>query len=183
MNIIIIILTILKFFKLLYIIIKNKLFLIYIACFTGYNQEDSIIMNKGSIDRGFFRSVFYRTYHDSEEKGREYKSEEFGRPPPSTTLEMRRGTYDKLDIDGLVFPATRVSGDDIIIGKIAKIQIDETRIDLGKKTHKDSSIPLRRSENGIIDSVMITNNYEGFKFVKVKVRSVRIPQIGDKFAR
>ncbi len=41
--------------------------IVAIACFTGYNQEDSIIMNQSAIDRGFFRSIFYRTYHDQEE--------------------------------------------------------------------------------------------------------------------
>lgn len=76
--------------------------IVAVACFTGYNQEDSIIMNQGSIDRGLFRSLFYRTYHDEEIKGKNQKFEVFGRPSPATTLEMRRGVYDKLDIDGFV---------------------------------------------------------------------------------
>ena len=154
--------------------------IVAIACFTGYNQEDSVIMNQSSIERGFFRSVFYRTYND-EEDCENRKRERFCRPAPSTTIEMRRGTYDKIDIDGLIYPGTRVSGEDIIIGKV--VDLDTTKIDLGKKTQKDASVPLRRSECGIIDTVMITNNSAGAKFIKVKMRSVRIPQIGDKFAR
>lgn len=37
-----------------------------IACYTGYNQEDSVIMNLSTVERGFFRSCFYRSYKDSE---------------------------------------------------------------------------------------------------------------------
>lgn len=33
-----------------------------IACYSGYNQEDSVMMNQSSIDRGFFRSIFFRSY-------------------------------------------------------------------------------------------------------------------------
>ena len=36
--------------------------IVAMACFTGYNQEDSIIINQSAIERGLFRSVFYRTY-------------------------------------------------------------------------------------------------------------------------
>jgi DNA-directed RNA polymerase II subunit RPB2 len=87
---------------------------------------------------------------------------------------MRRGTYDKLDTDGFIQPGTRVSGDDIIIGKVVKVNLD-SNIDYGKREFKDCSLPLRRTENGIVDSVMLTNNSEHNKFVKVKMRSIRIP--------
>ena len=95
-------------------------------------------------------------------------------PVHSTTLEMRNGTYSKLDRDAFVNTGQRVSGDDIIIGKVSKIKGNDL-MDFGKKEFKDSSVALRRSENGVVDQVMITNNFEGQKFVKVKVRSIRVP--------
>jgi len=87
--------------------------IVAIACYTGYNQEDSIIGNQSSIDRGLFRSAFFRTYHDS--IGGE--DETFEIPDFRRTLGRRRGTYDKLDKDGIIEPGATVSGDDIIIGK------------------------------------------------------------------
>ena len=124
--------------------------IVAIACFTGYNQEDSIIMNQSSIERGLFRSIFYRTYNDTETRSNEYREESFSVPIQSTTLEMRNSTYGKLDNDAFVAPGVRVSGDDIIIGKISKIRGND-QMNLGKKEFKDCSVPLRRSENGVVD--------------------------------
>lgn len=153
-----------------------------IACYTGYNQEDSIIGNQSSIDRGLFRSAFFRTYHDT----RDSEEENFEIPDFRKTLGRRHGTYDKLDIDGLIEPGATVSGDDIIIGKTALIRKTNSDMEFQMvdqlKERKDVSIQLKHSENGKIDQVVLTKNDDGKIFTKVKMRSIRIPQIGDKFA-
>merc|ERR1719295_2222229 len=101
---------------------------------------------------------------------------------------MKYGSYDKLDADGLICPETRVSGDDIIIGKTSPLPTadDPTMQALSgrraQQTKRDSSIALRSSESGIVDMVVLTTNEEGRRFVKARIRSLRIPQIGDKFA-
>jgi DNA-directed RNA polymerase II subunit RPB2 len=154
-----------------------------ICCYTGYNQEDSVIMNQSAVERGLFRSAFFRTYNSQEKKGAK-KEEQFEVPNFETTTGMRHGLYSKLDIDGIISPSTRVSGDDIIIGKTDKNIVSNANLDSNKakKSKKDISLALRSSENGIIDQVMLTTDYDGYRMVKIKFRSIRIPQIGDKFA-
>ncbi|KAI5785934.1 hypothetical protein EDC01DRAFT_196833 [Geopyxis carbonaria] len=155
-----------------------------IMCYSGYNQEDSVIMNQSSIDRGLFRSLFYRSYMDQEKRIGITTLEGFEKPTRSNTLKLKHGTYEKLDEDGLVAPGVRVSGEDIIIGKTAPIQADVDEMGQRQKFHtkRDVSTPLRSTENGIVDQVMLTTNAEGLKFVKVRMRTTKIPQIGDKFA-
>ncbi|GFQ05233.1 DNA-directed RNA polymerase ii subunit rpb2 [Phtheirospermum japonicum] len=136
--------------------------IVAIACYSGYNQEDSVIMNQSSIDRGFFRSLFFRSYRDEEKKMGTLVKEDFGRPNKESTLGMRHGSYDKLDDDGFAPPGTRVSGDDVIIGKTTPLPPEEAQ--------------------GKICEVLLTTNADGLRFVKVRMRSVRIPQIGDKFS-
>ena len=168
-----------------------------IACYTGYNQEDSVIMNQSAIDRGLFRSLYLRTYMDQERKLGGSASfdhshdqsaaltETFSKPSRDYVLRMRAGSsYDKLDVDGLVSPGVRVVGDDIIVGKVVPLTAisDELGTRGASHTHRDASTPLKSTEQGIVDQVMLTTNSEGFRFTKVRVRSTRIPQMGDKFA-
>ncbi|KAL3509905.1 hypothetical protein ACH5RR_029306 [Cinchona calisaya] len=157
--------------------------IVAIACYYGYNQEDSVIMNQSSIDRGIFRSIFFRSYRDEEKKMGTLVKEEFGCPNRENTMGMRHGSYDKLDDDGFAPPvSTRVSGDDVIIGKTTSISQDDLQGPALRYTRCDHSTSLRPSESGIVDQVLLTTNADGLRFVKVRMRSVRIRQIGDKFS-
>ncbi|CAN3475348.1 DNA-directed RNA polymerase II subunit Rpb2p [Diutina catenulata] len=155
-----------------------------IQCYSGYNQEDSMIMNQSSIDRGLFRSLFFRSYMDLEKRQGMKALETFEKPSRSDTLRLKHGTYEKLDDDGLIAPGVRVSGEDIIIGKTTPIPPDTE--ELGQRTQyhtkRDASTPLRSTESGIVDQVLLTTNGDGAKFVKVRMRTTKVPQIGDKFA-
>lgn len=156
--------------------------IVAIMCYSGFNQEDSVIMNQSSVDRGLFRSVFYRSYSCEEKKQPFGGCDEFEKPQQETTRNMKRANYDKLDPDGFIAPGEFVTGDDIIIGRTTPLAEGEETQPGARHTKRDSSIGLRPSETGVVDSVMLTTNGDGYKFAKVKVRSERIPQVGDKFA-
>jgi DNA-directed RNA polymerase II subunit RPB2 len=158
--------------------------IVAIACYSGYNQEDSVIMNQSSIDRGLFRSLFYRAYTDTQKKVGINYLEQFEKPSRIDTLRLKHGTYDKLDDDGIISPGIRVSGEDIIIGKTAPIEADNEELGQRTKMHnkRDASTALRITESGIIDQVLLTSNLEGLRFVKVRTRTTKVPQLGDKFA-
>jgi len=141
-------------------------------------------MNQSSIDRGIFRSLFFRSYTDCEKRVGINIVEQFEKPNRSDTLRLKHSTYDKLDADGIVAPGIRVSGEDIIIGKTCPINPDNAELGQRSNQHvkRDASTPLRSTENGIIDDVVVTTNQDGMRYVKVRVRTTKVPQIGDKFA-
>ena len=158
--------------------------IVAIACYTGYNQEDSLIFNQSSIDRGLFSSSFYRTYVDEEKKNSAtLEDEKFCKPQkfyPNGkiyTEKMSYGSYDKLDENGLVRIGDYVDGNDIIIGKVTMLK-DSIE---GEPKARDLSTSLRMNESGIVDKIYKNSNGDGYNFVKVRVRSDRIPEIGDKF--
>lgn len=160
--------------------------IVAIACYTGYNQEDSLIMNQSSIDRGLFRSSFFRTY-DAKAKCKPgafnaLQDEAFEKPSRASCVGMKRGSYDKLDSDGLAEPGVRVSEDDILIGVTIPYPIKGPDGLQSSMTRKDNSATMRSTEKGIVDRVMLTTDDKGNKFSKVRIRNLRIPQIGDKFA-
>jgi len=161
--------------------------IVAIMIYTGYNQEDSLIMNQSAIDRGLFRSSYYRCYIDQEKAssmGASANTEIFEKPSMDSTRGMKHGEYGKLDEDGLVAPGTRVSGDDILIGKTAPLDGGGPPPGSApsRYTKRDCSTSMKANENGIVDNVLISTTKEGYRFTKTRIRNVRTPQVGDKFA-
>ena len=155
-----------------------------IMTYTGYNQEDSIMINRGSLDRGLFRSIFYRTYKDEERKNQSSGEEErFVRPDPTMTKQMKNANYSKLDETGFVPENTFVDTDDILIGKYVPLRVPTGMvIPAGAKRFRDVSRTMRNNETGWVDKIFKNRNGEGYSFAKVRVRQDRIPEIGDKFS-
>jgi len=173
----------------------------------GYNQEDSVMINRAALDRGLFRSEFYRTYKDEEKKNQASGEEErFCRPNPLATRHMKRANYDKLGPDGIVPENVYVRQEDVLIGKVAPIRlrgadgaamagINHAALQAmssvaaaaaveaaGGRRFRDSSKLMRTNECGYVDRIYRGRNGEGYSFVKIRVREERRPEIGDKFA-
>ena len=155
-----------------------------IMTYGGYNQEDSIMINKGSLDRGLFQSVFFRTYKDEEKKNQSSGEEErFGRPDPDMTKQLRNGNYGKLGADGFVPENTFVNSDDILVGKVVPLKVPTGMVlPAGAKRFRDVSRTPRNNESGFVDKIFKNRNGEGYSFVKIRLRELRTPEIGDKFS-
>jgi DNA-directed RNA polymerase II subunit RPB2 len=155
-----------------------------IMTYTGYNQEDSIMINRAFLQRGGFRSIFYRTYKDEEKKNQSSGEEErFHHPDPGVTRQMKNANYEKLGEDGFVPENMYVDNDDILIGKVVPLRIPTgMTLPAGTKKYRDVSRTMRNNEVGWVDRIFKNRNGEGYSFAKVRVRQDRIPEIGDKFS-
>ena len=155
-----------------------------IMTYTGYNQEDSNMINRAALDRGRFRSIFYRTYKDEERKNQSSGEEEkFCKPDPVETKHMKNAHYEKVAEDGFVPKDTYVTPDDILIGKVVPLRVATGNVlPQGAKKQRDVSKMPRNNESGYVDKIYKNRNGEGYSFVKIRMRQDRIPEIGDKFS-
>jgi len=158
--------------------------IVAIMPYTGYNQEDSNMINRAALDRGRFRSIFYRTYKDEERKNQSSGEEEkFCNPTPTETKHMKNAKYDKVGDDGFVPKDMYVTPDDILIGKVVPLRVPTGAVlPAGAKKSRDVSKMPRNNESGYVDKIYKNRNGEGYSFAKIRIRQDRIPEIGDKFS-
>ena len=154
--------------------------------FDGYNIEDAIVLSKSSVDRGLARTFFYRIY-DAEAK--QYPGgmrDNFEIPNGEDNIRGYKGekSYRLLEEDGIVATESSVLGGDILIGKTSPPRFMEEYKEFESRGpyRRDTSIGVRPSESGVVDTVVMTQSHEGGKMYKIRVRDMRIPEIGDKFA-
>ena len=154
--------------------------IVAIMTHTGFNQEDSILVNQGSLNRGLFQATVYHTEKDEDKKI--HGDEEIRcKPDPKKTKSMKFADYSKLTSQGVMPENSLVCNRDVIIGKV--VPIKENRNDHTKTTkYVDHSRIYRTTEESYIDKNYIDRNGDGYNVCKVRVRVVRTPVIGDKFS-
>jgi len=158
-------------------------YVIAILSSIGYNMEDAIIFNKASVQRGLGHTSFFRIYKAECKQYLGGAKDRLTIPEPGIRGYHGAEAYRQLESDGLIAAESEVRGGDILIGKTSPPRfMEEYRgIEIRGPQLRDTSVGVRPTEVGVVDSVFITKDIEGSQLVKVKVRSNRVPEIGDKF--
>jgi DNA-directed RNA polymerase II subunit RPB2 len=145
----------------------------------GMCREDSVIINQSAVDRGLYLAKYVKKYITTIQKNQSTSQDDvFTKPDRSKVAGMRHGSYDKLNDQGYVPEETKIENGDIIMAKISPIQ----PIGTSDKTFKDNSEQYKSHVSGVVDRVWTDiYNHEGYEMRKMRVRSERIPLIGDKF--
>jgi DNA-directed RNA polymerase subunit B' len=155
-----------------------------IGCYRGYNTEDAIIINAHSIQRGLLWSQMFRTYEAEQKRYMGGQEDVIGIPEPGVRGYAGEDSYKHLPEDGIVNPETKISSDDILIGRISPLRFLGTmdQFITGLENIRETSVRLRHGDSGIVDRVFLTETTDGTKLVKVVIRDSKIPEIGDKLA-
>lgn len=155
--------------------------IVAIMTFNGFNQEDSLILNKASLERGLFSAMTYSTIVEEERKRGNTDYETVCLPK----LQYRRHdvNYSHLTDSGVVANNSTLylRAGDAIVGKT---RVKTTKNAEGVKTTKtfDATVTIKPGEEGYVDSVIDVVNSEGIRVIKIRLRKLRFPEIGDKFA-
>ncbi|GIQ84581.1 DNA-directed RNA polymerase, subunit 2 [Kipferlia bialata] len=149
-----------------------------ISCYSGYNQEDSVIMSQASVDRGLFRTAFTRCYRDT--ASRKLNNAEIFRRPGADTIGRRNPDlhlYDTLEEDGLPRIGAMIGDRKPLIGKLIP-----TAVQTADSQYQDDSTFVRPGEAGFVDRVVLAQDGDGNMVARVRIRILRVPQVGDKFS-
>lgn len=146
--------------------------IVAIMCYTGFNQEDSILMNQSAIDRGLFQSVLYKTCSTSEQKKGTHDSHVI--QVPIESIRNPNYNYSKLCSNGIVSEGTYVEKNDVLVGKVYYNK---------DQAISENSLVCKANNEGIVGRVYTTINASGYKLVKVTTYKICIPEIGDKFCQ
>lgn len=154
-----------------------------VMCYDGYNMEDGVILNKGSVERGLARSTFFRPVSAEELRYSGGLMDEISSPDKDVKGFRSDHDYRFLEGDGIIYPEAKVNEGDVVIGRTSPPRflssLDE--YNLAAAIRRESSVALKHGDRGVADFVVVTENEEGNRLVQVRLREERIPEIGDKF--
>ena len=152
--------------------------IVAIMCYNGYNTEDAILINEGSLQRGLFHTTYYNMYESYEE------TSDIGTTQTNSILnnfkyEMNVKTkpgydYTLLNDYGIVDENTEINDKVVLIGKVSYNESEP-------EIKSDTSVMPKKGQLGFVDKSYITTETEGKRIAKIKIREQRIPSMGDKF--
>ena len=154
--------------------------IVAIMSYTGYNVEDAILINEGSVKRGLFHTTYYSMYEAREESSKVSGTvdSKFGNIEKNNVSKIKPGyDYSLLDDNGLVKEGTELDDSIVLIGKMIADPLSAT-----KDKFFDDSVKAKKGQLGIVDKSFITDGEDGFNIAKVRIREERMPAIGDKMA-
>lgn len=162
-----------------------------------YSQEDSLIFNRASVERGLFHSQYEKSYTDQEKSIGNLITEHIGLPDFSVTSGIKNADlFSHLDEDGLPAKGCNIEHGRVIISKYKQINTSLSSsstssgiteaADANSRRQaaqfSDCSVYNRTNETGYVEDVILSSNGDGCRLVKVKLRFRRKPEIGDKFS-
>lgn len=145
--------------------------IVAITVYGGWSQEDSVMINQSSVDRGMFHHTCYKTVVCEENK--KTNSNYHRIEVPHEKVQNGEYNYSKLDEWGVIRKGVPVEKNDVLVGKTNNYGDNS-------KEQNDVSLIATQGEEGIVDDLWIGLNAEGQRMIKVKIRQVRIPEVGDK---
>jgi DNA-directed RNA polymerase beta subunit len=149
--------------------------MVAITIYGGYNQEDSLIVNKGSVDRGMFDAI-----HMTFDKIECEQSEIICKPDPSSTADIKSYTnYEKL-VNGIIPAGTFVQEGDCLVGKIAKLPKSEVKDP--NIIYTDRSMVYKKKEPAYVWKVIQASNNDDKEIVKIVFKTYRQTELGCKFS-
>ena len=154
--------------------------IVAIMSFTGYNVEDAILINEGSVNRGIFLTTYYSMYEAREDstkvQGSMSNSVFTDVASKENVVGIKSGyDYSHLDKYGMIRENTQLDDKMVLIGKVTSNSEDS-------EISADSSVFPKKGQLGFVDKSFLTEGEEGFRIAKVRVREERTPAIGDKMA-
>ena len=152
--------------------------IVAVATYTGYNQEDAIVVNKTSADRGKYLAMYKKKIIISIQKNMSTGGDDiFMKPNVDELIDKRTVNYEMLNDEGYAPEETLVEKGVVLFGKVTPVSNP-----IGNKKYKDSSEIYKQDVPGYVDRVEIKiQNPDGYELRKMSVRTERYPNCGDKF--
>jgi DNA-directed RNA polymerase II subunit RPB2 len=161
-----------------------------IAVYSGYNQEDSVILNKDSLERGMFSTTYFHSYTvaedviDANAKTHTMIANPATNPLYTELVKLKADKdYSKLDADGIIKVGAMVDENTVLVGRVSPISEALTGLIKG---YRDISVTPNRGQRGVIDGIQQYTIVVGGGFtvrgLKLRIAESRMPILGDKFS-